>query len=502
MVELRGVSKYFPSNGVIALANANFTLRPGEIHSLLGENGSGKSTLMHILAGYFPASSGIILVDGKKLNFSAPAKALAYGIGMVRQHPGFIKGFKVWEDCILGSEMQGRFFFDPLSLRKRVEEKAALWHFELPLDAEAESLTVGQRQKAAILSLLLKNVKWFIFDEPTTALSPEETQTLFGLYARLRSEGRGIVFITHKVEEAQAISDRVTEIKHGVTDTKQHFPKNIKPQGNYEIPIKTPFHVENVSSVAPVVNNLQVNENSARLVIKDLCLEMPGLPALSNVNLRLMGGSLLGITGDRNSGLETLELAVTGLLNQGGQSQGFIRQEGAIILNGLDITCKGVKAFRHAGGAYLGADRLGNNFAPALPIFESLVIHAFRRARFGIFLKMGSLNSWCREIMGRAGITRSLADRASSFSGGMLQRILLARELTENASLLVLTEAGSCLDQISRLRLAEELKKYVLQGASVLLFSADVDELLPFTGKIMVLREGTLASDSGDVNEV
>ena len=452
MIELRGIGKYFPSNGVTALQGVDFTLKPGEIHALLGENGSGKSTLMHILAGYIPPSSGTIFVEGKKRRFSSHADALAFGIGMVRQHPGFVRGFKVWEDCVLGSEMQGRkrLFFDPARLKKRVAEKAALWHFDLPLDAEAESLTVSQRQKAALLSLLLRNVQWFIFDEPTTALPPDETKTVFELYKRLRDEGRGIVFITHKTDEALAISDRVTVLKNnGVSHQKD-----------------TRHLFEGVSH--PV---LEVSTQ--------------------NVNFRLMSGTILGITGDRNSGLETLELAVTGLLNKQSSSRHDVSFEGSITLNGKDITGKGVLAFRDAGGAYLGADRLGNNLAPDLPLSESLIIHVCRRARRGIFLNMGYLNSWCEKIMGMAGITRPVTDRASSFSGGMLQRILLAREFAEGASLIVLVEAGSSLDQASRVKLSEDLQEYVRQGAAALLISTDLRELSPFADETMVLGDCT-----------
>jgi len=457
MIELRAICKYFPSNGVTALENVDFTLKPGEIHALLGENGSGKSTLMHILAGYIRPSSGVIFVDGKKRRFSSHADALALGIGMVRQHPGFVRGFKVWEDCILGSETQGRsrLFFDPARLRKRVEEKAAFWHFDLPLDAEAESLTVSQRQKAALLSLLLRNVQWFIFDEPTTALPPDETKTLFELYKRLCSEGRGIVFITHKTDEAHAVSDRVTVLKNNGVSHR----------------FAGAWHQKGVSH--------QILE------VKDLCLEQPGLTPLKNVNFRLMAGSILGVTGPWKSGLETLELAVTGLLNENAKSQGSIR------LNGKDITGKGVLAFRDAGGAYLGADRLGNNLAPELPLSESLIIHVCRRARRGIFLNSGYLNSWCEKIMCMAGITRSVTDRASSFSGGMIQRILLAREFAEDASLIVLAEAGSSLDEASRAKLTEDLQEYARQGAAILLFSADLRELSPFTDETIVLGDGT-----------
>jgi simple sugar transport system ATP-binding protein len=520
MVELRGIGKYFPSNGVTALENAGFTLQPGEIHALLGENGSGKSTAMHILAGYFPPTSGAVFVDGKERRFHAPAEALAAGIGMVRQHPGFIRGFKVWEDCILGAEKHKReghslffvpsMFFDPALSKKSVEEKAGLWQINLPLDAKAESLTVSQRQKAAVLALLIREVKWFIFDEPTTVLTPEETESLFELLKHLRNEGRGIIFITHKLDEALAVSDRVTVIRRGITgeprnakglsidDLKEnifgdsHFEEHhTEAQGHGEKKIATE------GRCPPMADSLEYHGGEKRkqeetpvLSIKDLTYTPPGLPRVKNVNLNLASGKITGITGVRDGGLETLELAVTGLTRSQGKDHGKIA--GSITLNGCDITGKGVRAFREAGGVYLGADRLGNNLAFGLPLSESLIIHVCRRARRFIFLDMKRLNSWCRRIMDRAGVARPASGRTFSFSGGMLQRILLAREFAENASLIVLAEPGSGLDQANRLKFEEELRSIVSHGAAALVFSTDIEELTSIAGEIMALRNGEL----------
>ena len=504
MVELRGIGKYFPSNGVTALANADFTLRPGEIHSLLGENGSGKSTAMHILAGYFPPTSGAVLVDGKERHFHAPAGALAAGIGMVRQHPGFVRGFKVWEDCILGAEKHKRkspspffvpsMFFDPALSKKSVEEKAALWRIKLPLDSKAESLTVSQRQKAAVLALLLREVKWFIFDEPTSVLTPEESESLYGLLRHLRNEGRGIVFISHKLDEALAVSDRVTVIRHGKTMEPRNA-KELSIDGLKE-DIFGDRHFEEHRTGAQghggkkiTTEKHGVEENSV-LSISDLTFAPPGLPCVKNVNLKLKSGEIIGITGVRDGGLETLELAMTGLMHGSGKNSGEF--SGSITLNGHDITGKGVRAFREAGGVYLGADRLGHNLAFGLPLSESLIIHVSRRAHRFIFLDMKRLNTWCRRIMDRAGIARPASDNTLSFSGGMLQRILLAREFAENASLIVLAEPGSGLDQFNRLKFEEELKAIVSHGAAALVFSTDIEELTSVADKILVLKNGEL----------
>lgn len=506
MVELRGISKYFPSNGVTALKNACFTLCSGEIHALLGENGTGKSTLMHIFSGYFPPSSGSILIDGKEKRFSSPAYALAVGIGMVRQHPGFVKGFKVWEDCILGAEKQGRKFFNPSVSKKRVEELSAKWNFDLPLDRQTESLTISQRQKAAVLSLLLRDIKWFIFDEPTAVLSLEESGNMLDLFRRLRGDGKGVVLITHKLEEALDVSNRVTIMQRGVTGESRNtlelsledlkdavFGGKIGLQRTVAGQLLSACGEKDEKGILPKPKASQLSKPI--LEIKNLQLEPAYLPHIRNVNLSLLPGKVVGIAGVREGGLETLELALTGMLRRTGKFSG------SIILNGHDITGRAVRSFREAGGAYLGADRLGGNLAPELPLSESLIIHAFRRERRWIFLDSFALKLWRRKIMSRAGISRPVSDRADSFSGGMIQRILLAREFAEDPLLLVLAEAGSSLDHVNSGKLAEELKALVLKGHSALLFSTDMEKLVLFTDEILLLRNGTL-TNFGENNEI
>jgi len=478
----------------MALENINFILRAGEVHALLGENGSGKSTLMHILAGFFPQSTGSILIDGKERRFLSPADALTCGIGMVRQHPGFIKGLKVWENCILGSEKKGRFLFNSRLSKKTVEEKANQWHINLPLDSPAESLTVGQRQKAAILALLLRDVNWFIFDEPTAVLSAEETESIFQLFKRLCGEGRGIIFITHKLNEALAIANRITIIRHGATQ------ETLETSGLSAEELRREIFGADMTenSKEQKKSSKQTTNESSILIIKDLHLEPPGLPAIKNINLRLTPGMIMGITGNRDGGYETLEHAIAGFLKIGNKNANHC--SGSITLKGQDITGKGVRAFRDAGGAYLGADRLGSNLARELPLFESLIIHAYRRERSGIFLNMAYLKAWCGKIMNRSGVMRSVEDKTASFSGGMVQRILLQREFAEDASFLVLTEPGSALDQINRAALADALREYAGGGRAVLVFSSDAEELKFFTDEIMALKDGALVKWGEDEN--
>jgi simple sugar transport system ATP-binding protein len=498
-IELKGIRKYFRASGVRALEDADFELRPGEIHALLGENGAGKSTLMHVMAGYLKPDAGSIVIDSKERHFSSPAGALASGVGMVRQHPRPAPGFTVWEDCTLGAEK--KFFLHPAEARRRAAELSERWGFALPMDSPAESLTVSQRQKAAVLSLLLKGAGRLIFDEPGAVLSPREAASLFDLLRRLRDEGRGIVLISHKLDEALGLADRVTVIRRGRTLGPREAAS--LSAGELRELIFGPGGIVPAGSAGKAGNAGAAYRPPAAgpplFLVRDLKAEIPGRPFVRNISLELKGGEILGITGVRDSGLQTLEMAVTGFLGafrkpSGGRKAAL---SGLVRIGGRDVS--DVRSFREAGGAYLGADRLGVNLAPELPLKESLIIHAWRRSRLGLWGKFGIMNKQylaarCRDIMGRAGVSRSPGNRGSTFSGGMIQRILLSRELEEPASLLILAEPGWGLDQAGRNRVAGELKAYASAGKGVVLFSTDVDELLSLCGEIAVLLNGAVSA--------
>jgi simple sugar transport system ATP-binding protein len=367
------------------------------------------------------------------------------------------------------------------------------------MDRPAESLTVNQRQKAAVLALLLKGVRWLIFDEPGAVLGPREAAALFDLFRRLRDEGRGIVLISHKLDETLGLADRVTVNRRGRTLSSGKAASNTAGELRELIfgPDGTVPTGKAGNAAIPVPP--AAGSGEPLLLVRDLKAEIPGRPFVRNISLELRGGEILGVTGVRDSGLETLELALTGFLGAPGKSPGGKRPglSGLVRIRGRDVW--DVRSFREAGGAYLGADRLGVNLAPELPLRESLIIHAWRRARLGLLGKFGILNkeyldARCLAIMGRAGVSRSPRYRGSTFSGGMLQRILLSRELEENASLLVLAEPGWGLDQAGRSRMAGELRAYVSTGKGVLLFSTDVDELISVCDEIAVLLDGAVSA--------
>ncbi|MDR2073078.1 MAG: ATP-binding cassette domain-containing protein, partial [Spirochaetaceae bacterium] len=517
--------KYFSANGVTALDGADFSLNGGEIHALLGENGAGKSTLMQIMAGFMrpgtehtirdllphkagrSSRAGTITVDGREQRFSSPAQAMAAGIGMVRQHPHQIPLFPVWANCDIGSATHPILWLNRKLRRARIADMDRRLRFELPLDSPTELLTVSQSQKAAVLALLLRDVRYLIFDEPTAVLSPVETVALFAIFRRLKDEGKGIVFISHKLEETLNLADRVTVLRDGKTqvclradtlDSKTLWEFMFGPEYSsspspppVNIPVgplrgpPTPMLNASVPGVPLGQGTARIREFPRRggeipaLVLRHFSVAMTDKPLIRGVDLTLERGKIMGITGVRDSGLETLELAITG----------FLPSSGLIFLNGRDLSRGSARLFRKAGGAYLGTRNEGTN----LSIRDLLIVHAHRRFQNRGFLDLKRLDAWVKSIMSTAKVPVREKAPAAAFSGGQLQRLLLTREMAENSCLLVLSEPGRGLDRRYQKRLSILLREKAASGTAVLIFSTDVEELLFLADSIAVLRNGTIA---------
>jgi simple sugar transport system ATP-binding protein len=501
MVELKGIRKYFSSNGVRALDGADFDLREGEIHALLGENGAGKSTLMHIMAGFVKpggasgSDSGLILVNGKEQHFSSPAHALAVGIGMVRQHPHHIPGFTVWENCIAGSREHTSFWLNRRHCREQIAEINRRFRFDLPLDSPVKTLTVSQGQKAAILNLLIQDVQYLIFDEPSAVLTPGETENLFELFQTLECQGKGIVLISHKLEETLRITNRVTVLRQGKTQVccTQNELSNDELHtcifGNDFSAAPYNAIPQNASHTSSGTAGERDKQDLPVLSLRDFTVTVPGRPLIRGVNLELKHGTILGIAGVRDSGLETLELALTGFL----PSAGTLRINGTELYRASRNAAQRVRMFRNAGGAYLGT----RNEGVTLPIGDLLLIHSHRRFHNRGILDREKINRWFESIMAAAKLPRKDKAAGSTFSGalsgGQLQRLLLTREMAEHSALLVLSDPGRSLDWQYRKITAALLREKAAEGKSALIFSTDVEELLAFADSIAVLRDGAFS---------
>ncbi len=488
---LRNVSKYFPSNGVHALSRASFELQAGEIHGLIGENGAGKSTLMHILAGHIEMTAGEILVDGIPRRFSRPMEALQLGIGMVRQHPLLVPGLKLWEDAVLGLPGPPLFPLDRRQGLDRFQELSDRWGFDLDGNAKTETLTISQRQKASILTLILHQARCIILDEPTAVLAPAETDRLFVLLRKLKSDGKAIVLISHKLEETLAVADRITVLRQGKTVATLLAAKT-RAAELMELMFGSEPESEPVRKVGrdlerkPAVAAPEAGHTRPLLLVESLSAVRQDFASLRGLTFSVYPGEVYGIAGVRDSGLETLELALTGFIKP---------QAGSVILNGMNVAGRGTLAFRRAGAAYVSADRIGKALALRLPIRDSLIVHSHRRLVkkrpfWPRFLDLQAIRNWVTELFRISGIQGRFESPAEAFSGGQLQRLILAREFAEDPLLLVLAEPGWGLDATGKALLQERLSDYLKRGGTVVLFSTDVDELLRLSSRIMVIRDG------------
>jgi simple sugar transport system ATP-binding protein len=519
VVQLVHITKRFPANEVHALDNADFDLREGEIHALVGENGAGKSTLMHILAGSLPPSSGRIVINSVERRFKSPKDALNNGIGMVRQHPSLVPNLTVWENCALGAE--NGFFVHPALQRAQARNLCAQWGFDLPFDRRAGGLSVCQRQFAAIVNALLRKCRILIFDEVTAVVSQSEAARLFTLFDRLKRRGFSLIIISHKLDEVLSFADRITVLRAGkavaALEAKNADVKTLNalmfgepaPAGASPDAAEQPVYETSPSSKTARIGRRVI------LSVKNLAVEAPDKPFVRNIDMEIRSDSITGIAGVRDSGLETLELALAGLLPV---------TSGDIILNNTRLSSKKgggtpdgdtPALFRNAGMAYLNADRTNACLAMDLSMWDNLVVHAHRRQPGrSFFLDTPFLDAWAQTIMARAGCSRSTREAASSFSGGQLQKLLLERELAEldalakasphpappdstRGSLLILSEPGWGLDAQARKLLADKVRSVARRNVghnAVLLFSTDIDELLEISDEILVLNNGAFSA--------
>jgi simple sugar transport system ATP-binding protein len=505
-IRMSKIMKFFPENGAKALEGADLCIRTGEIHALLGENGAGKSSLMHILAGSLLPDSGEIIIDGAPVHFSSPAGALSAGIGIVRQRPALIHGLSVWEDCILGAEKgaghhfpatigAGRLFL-PYKKRARdfVRETADLYGIGLPLDAESASLSAGERQMAGVLALLLRDTRFLIFDEATAVLDGADSGRLFALWRRLAASGRGVVLISHKLEEVFALAAQVTVLRKGRTAA------SLPASECSEKRLIALMFGEDLPDTLPAAGAL--SPTAARgfpvLNVENLSVRSPGFPLLRNISLSVGTGEILGVAGVKESGTETLELALSRFLPV---------ISGTIMLDGSNISTGGTGAFRAAGGACLSAGRHrispGRGIASSdrnLSIRDNLLIHAYSRlVKNGLAGKLGILSGkkikkWTDTIMSGSALRTKARAKAMTLSGGMLQRMLGVREFAENPVFIIMVEPAWGLDYRRRERFYHFLQEKTEKGCGVLLFFSDIDELLSICDRILVLHGGECAA--------
>lgn len=477
ILETRGITKVYP-DGTVALTGVDLVVRPGEIHGLLGENGAGKTTLTKIISGLLPPTSGEIRWKGKAVRFSSPREALAAGIGMVHQHFALVDAFNAVENIALGEEGGGTL--GPVraaSVRHRLEAIMEESGLEVPLDTPVEELPVGVRQRIEILKMLYREVDLLILDEPTAVLTPQEAEELFSVLRDLAAGGKSVIFITHKLAEAMAVTDRVTVLRRGrvaaVRETGETSPEELaRLMVGEELP-----PLKERAGRAPGKEVLRVEG-----------LTVPGAegrPAVRGVSFSVREGEILGIAGVQGNGQTELVEALVGLRPWSGRAE----------LLGKALAGLGPGEIAALGLAHIPEDRHGMGLVLDFTLAENAVLgrlkpftDAFGRLRWGRIFR------FAQELVSRFSIQApSPKVPVRYLSGGNQQRLVVGRELSKSPKLLIANQPTRGLDVAATRYIRELLLKLRDEGLAILLVSADLDEILELSDRVAVMYRGAFA---------
>ena len=477
-IEMRGIVKRFP--GVVANDGVNFTVRPGEIHALLGENGAGKSTLMNILYGIYHPDEGEVIINGEPARFSGPRAAVDAGLGMVHQHFMLIPRFSVTENVILGSEGPG-LMLDRAAAEVRVGELAAEYGLEVAPTAILEDLPVGIQQRVEILRALYQGSRILILDEPTALLTPQEVEELYQILERLRASGGTIVFITHKLREVAAISDRVTVVRRGRT------------VGTRETARTTAAELAELMvgrEVLLQVSRPPANPGDALLAVENLVVKGRGhVNAVDGLSLVVRRGEIVGICGVEGNGQTELVESISGLRKP---------DAGRIVLKGRDVTGTGPVALHRAGLSYIPEDRHHRGLVLDFTLTENMLLGNLDGLPFaeGGRIDYGEAEKATARLMQTFDVRAPSVDTAArSLSGGNQQKLIIARELFRDPDVILAVQPTRGLDVGAIEFVHKQLVTERDKGQGILVVSFELDEVLDLSDRILVLCQGKIVAE-------
>jgi simple sugar transport system ATP-binding protein len=474
ILEMRNITKIFP--GVIANDSVNLTVRRGEIHGLLGENGAGKTTLMSILYGLYKPDEGEIIFDGERVSFNSPKDAIRAGIGMVHQHFMLVERMSAINNILLGYKTPKDPMIDYEWAKKKLQAIVEMYGIDADLNEKIINMSVGEEQRIEILKSLFRDIKLLILDEPTSVLTPQESSRLFQALKKMSKKGLTVLFITHKLREALEVTDRITVLRKG---------KNVGTL----ITSKT-----NKSELARLMVGREIDFTIKKQKIEFgkeiLRLENiyarddRGLVALKGVNLGIKEGEILGIAGVSGNGQKELEEVITGLRRV---------DSGRILLNGEDITKMSVKRRVELGISCIPEDRIHTGLAPTLSVGENLVLRDFHRFTRNGFIDFDRINQFAEKLIKEFEIkTPSIKAPATTLSGGNIQRLIIARELSRDPKIVIASQPTRGLDIAGIDYVRRKLVSLAEEGKGILLISEDLEEIIQLSDRVAVIYEGEI----------
>lgn len=478
-VRLEGIVKRFP--GVIANRDVNLAVRPGTIHAVVGENGAGKSTLMKILYGMQKPDEGVIEINGEPTVFSSPKQAIKAGIGMVHQHFMLADNLTVLENVILGHEPSTLFHINRRQARKRILEIGKQFGINVKPDALVETLGVGDRQRVEILKVLFRGARILILDEPTAVLVPQEVDELFANLQGLKADGISILFISHKLDEVLKVADDITVIRAGVTVATRN-PTQVTARQLAELMVGSDLPT-------PETRESTVTDTVELSIRNVTCAGVGSRPVLDDVSIDVHQGEIVGIAGVEGNGQSELIAAIMGMIPVDG---------GSFTLAGKDISRASTRQRREAGIGYVPEDRHRHGLLLDAPLWENAMLgHQTQPPNAnGFWINRAGARHQTEEIVERFDVrTPNIEVGAAALSGGNQQKLIIGRELLAKPTAIIAAHPTRGVDVGAQAAIWDQLREARSAGLATLLISADLEELIGLSDRLLVIFEGRIVAD-------
>ena len=481
VIEMRGITKIFP--GIIANDHINLALKKGEIHALLGENGAGKSTLMSVLFGLYQPEEGQIFHNGKEVKVTDPNVATSLGIGMVHQHFKLVECFSVMDNIILGNEDTSMGFIQKKKAREKVKKLSDTYGLHVDLDAKVSDITVGMQQRTEILKMLYRDNDILIFDEPTAVLTPQEIEELMQIMRNLKNEGKSILFISHKLNEIMAISDRCTILRKG----KYIGTVNIKDTNKEELSSMMVGR-----DVKFAVDKTPAKPGKTVLKVQDLVVKskLHKKNAVDGVSIHVNAGEIVCIAGIDGNGQTEFVHALTGLDKV---------ESGEVIFMDEDITKKSIHYKNTHGFAHIPEDRHKHGLILDFTLEQNMVLQRYFESEFqnNGFIRFKEVREYAQKLIDEYDVRsgQGPVTIARSMSGGNQQKAICAREMDREHDLLIAVQPTRGLDVGAIEAIHTKIVKKRDEGDAILLVSLELDEVMNLSDSIYVMYEGKIVGE-------
>jgi len=475
-VEVHDIVKRFP--GVVANDHINLEIKAGEIHALLGENGAGKTTLMRILYGLYQPDEGQILINGEPVTIHSPAVSIRLGLGMIHQHFMLVPSLSVAENVALGLPSSKGMLLDLDVVSEKLRGLCDIYGLSVDPKAMVWQLSVGEQQRVEILKALYRGADLLILDEPTAVLTPQEVEEFFVILRKMAAEGHSLIFISHKLNEVLSISDRVTVLRQGQVVKTLITPGTDRTElarlmVGREVLLRVDHPVIELGQERIKINNLWV-------------LGDKGLPAVRGIDLKIRAGEILGLAGVSGNGQRELAETIAGLRKP---------TQGQISINDLDVTGQQPDQLISIGLAYISEERFRDGVVKELSVQENLMLEQHGQSPYArnIFLNFPVIEAHVKELISDFEIkTPTINTPLRNLSGGNVQKLVLARELSRKPIVLIASQPTRGVDIGSTEYIHQRLIAQRKAGTAILLISEDLDELRNLSDRIAVIFEGQI----------